>query len=72
MEWIKSIIIITIGPRFTAPLGEYSNDYVKKSVRYFEYFSGLLGFDRFRNQVALQRELRCIDGSLYRGPAVVL
>ena len=33
------------GPRFTAPLGEYFNDFVKRSVRCFEYFFRLLGLE---------------------------
>ena len=33
-----SEVSYTVGARFTAPSGEYFNDYVKRSVRCFEYF----------------------------------
>ena len=49
--FIRSVFY-TVGPRFTTPLGEYFNDYVERSLRCFEYFC-LLGFDWFRNQIAL-------------------
>ena len=62
--------ISTFEPRFTAPLGEYFNDYVKRSLRCFEYFLVclvLIGLEI----ILLYKELRCIDGSLYRGPTVI-
>ena len=48
---------------------EYFNDYVKRSLRCFEYFFVclvLIGSEI----ILLYKELRCIDGSLYRGPTV--
>ena len=63
----------TVGPRFTAPLGEYFTDYVKRSVRCFEYFLfAWLVLISLEIKLLYKRKLRCIDGSLYRGPTVVL
>ena len=58
--------ITTDGLRFTAPLGEYFNYYVKMSLRCFEYFFVCLVLVGLIEIILLYKELRCIDGSLNR------